>query len=144
MRRATELLVRLKKHALDEQNLAMRGLAAALAASRNERATVECGLALELAAAWAISGGPGGASRFLAGQIERVGSLRATEQALEEAHDGAQAELLARLGRFKTMELADAAIVASTAAERERKSRLEADEGGVLRKSYTTATRVAA
>ena len=39
----------------------------------------------ELPAAWTISGGPGGSSRFLAGQFERVGSLRASEQALAAA-----------------------------------------------------------
>ena len=118
MRRATELLARLEKYALDEQKLALQELEAALAASRDKQKAVQRGLARELAAAWTVSGGPGGSSCFLAGQLKRVGSLRASEQALTVARDRAQAELRVRLGRFKTMELADTAIVARTVTER--------------------------
>ena len=139
MRRATELLARLEKHALDEQSIALQELEAAVAASRNERAAVERALTRELSAAWTTSGGPSGTGRFLVGQFERHGSLRIGEQALEAARVAARTALLTRLSRFKTIELADAASAARIAGERQRKCQLEIEEAGALRASHATS-----
>ena len=95
-RRATELLARLERHALDEQRLALAALQAALAGRRAELAALDRRTTDEHAAGWALPGGPQPLAAYAkAAQARRrvlEDAERAAQLAVEQARVGGAGE----------------------------------------------------
>jgi len=133
MRRATELLARLEKHALDEQRSVLQALEATLTARRDELAALERDLAMQQVTAWVLPGGPRHLAGYAAEQMERQRSLHQDACAMVQARDLAQTALRARLQSYKTLEEADRRRVERAAGDRLKHSQAEVEEACTLR-----------
>lgn len=133
MLRATDLLARLEKHALDEQRIALQTLEAALAVQRDELAALDRDLATQHVTAWVLPGGPRHLAGYAAEQMERQRSLHQEARAMTAARDLAQTALRARLQSYRTMEEADRRRVERAAGDLLRRSQAEVDEACALR-----------
>ncbi|MFZ1429372.1 MAG: hypothetical protein WAS21_21670 [Geminicoccaceae bacterium] len=133
MRRATELLARLEKHALDEQRIVLQTLEASLTAQRDELAALDRDLATQHVKAWVLPGGPRHLAGYAAEQMERQRSLQQEARAMAAARDLAQTALRARLQSYRTMEEADQRRVERAADDMLRRSQAEVEEACALR-----------
>ena len=133
MRRATELLARLEKHALDEQRIVVQTLEAALVARQDELAALGRDLATQHVMAWALPGGPRDLTGYTAEQLERQRSLHQDMCSMVAARDLAQTALRERLQSYRTMEEADQRRLRRIAADKLRRSQAEVDEACALR-----------
>lgn len=132
-RHAAELLARLERHALDEQRLVLAGLEAELEARRGELEALGRELEREHAVAWGLPGGPRLLAAYAAASHARQRALRAAEQRLARAAEEARSALLAGMRRFKSLDLAAAALRRREAEMQCRKTRLEIEEAGALK-----------
>lgn len=141
MRRATELLARLEKHALDEQRIALQALEATLTAQRDALAALDRDLAAQHVTAWMLPGGPRHLAGYAAEQLERQRSLHQDARTMAAARDLAQTALRARLQSYRTMEEADQRRVERAAGDELRRSQAEVDEACALRLANGLAAR---
>lgn len=133
MRRATELLARLEKHALDEQRIVLQTLEAALMARQDELAALGRDLATQHVTAWALPGGPRHLDGYAAEQIKRQRNLHQDMCSMVAARDLAQTALRERLQSYKTMEEADQRRLRRITGDKLRRSQAEVDEACALR-----------
>lgn len=133
MRRATELLARLEKHAFDEQRIVLQTLEAALMARQDELAALGRDLAAQHVMAWALPGGPRHLAGYAAEQLERQRSLHQDMCSMVAARDLAQTALRERLQSYRTMEEADQQRLRRIAGDKLKRSQAEVDEAYALR-----------
>jgi hypothetical protein len=133
LRRSTELLARLEKHALDQERLALQALEHELARLNQELTAAERALRGEHAAAWALPGGPRRLTPYLAVETARQGALRHAAQELQQKVEHAQTELQARPRRYKSLELAARGLAARDALEQARTARAEVADACAVR-----------
>lgn len=135
MRRATELLARLERHALDERRLALAARAAELERRQAEIGALERRLEIEHGLAFELPGGPQPLAAYARVALAQTQLLRATEAGLHQAVAVAGDQVRQRLLAWKALDL-----VAGQLREKESQAALlaaqrEVDEASALRGS---------
>lgn len=133
LRRSTELLARLEKHALDQERLALLALETELARLRQEMAAAERRIACEHATAWDLPGGPRQLTAYLEGEAVRQRSLFGTARDLAQTVAHAQKGLQGRLRSYKALELAARGMAARAALHQMKELQAEVEEAGAVR-----------
>jgi hypothetical protein len=133
LRRATELLVRLERHALDQERLALRALESELAIRHQELAEITRTFAAEHAAAWNLPGGPQHLAAYLTREGVQHRAIREAANGLQRAVAQGRMGLQARLQSYKALELAAGEIAARDEWEQVRRVRAEVEEVASVR-----------
>lgn len=136
MRRATELLARLEKHALDEQRIALEALETALSARRHALEALERNLATQHLAAWALPGGPRHLAGYAAKQIELQRGMLQDARNMVAARDLASEALRTRLQSYQTMNEADRRCSERAARQAFRRDQIQVEEACALRLAH--------
>lgn len=136
MRRATELLARLEKHALDEQRIALEALETALSARRHALEALERNLATQHLAAWALPGGPRHLTGYAAKQIELQRGMLQDARNMVAARDLASEALRTRLQSYQTMNEADRRCSERAARQAFRRDQIQVEEACALRLAH--------
>jgi hypothetical protein len=133
MRRAIELLARLRRHALDAQRVALAGLTDELDRNRARQVELEHRLVREHALAFELPGGPQPLVGYRNLARARASALRAAELRTAQAVATAEELLRQRLRDWKGLDLAAAELRRRDAQNESRRAAARIDEAASLK-----------